>query len=217
MAYNQNQPKPQSDLKYSIPLNHHRMKILAILRSNLSTFAKEFVGIASRGRVSPENTDIKDENYISGELTFFLNSVDESGYIFQFQAVGPDILVRHFDSLMHSPALFLIEAKRLPPTSSNDYVKKGIGRFKKEEHGKQYDIAAMLGYVQENNFNHWFDKVNSWVTALISDKNENPKWTTGDKIREVRTTDVGEYKSEHSRITKNPIMLYHFWINLCNN
>jgi len=201
------------NLDFSVERGYHQVKILEILRNNLPKFSEDFVNVP----VTSLNQNTNFENYISQELSFFLNN-RENGYIFGFQAIGPDILVRQFGAGVHGPTLFLIEAKRLPtPKRSNDYVKTGIGRFKKEEHGKQYSVAAMLGYVQENDFDHWYGEVNSWIIALISDKGENPRWTMEDQICKIQITDIGEYKSIHSRITERPITLHHFWINLCNN
>jgi len=212
MFFKQERSEIQSDLDYSIKRGFHQTEILAFLRNNLPGFSKDF-----RNQVATQNVDIYLEDYISQELQFFLNNkVEQSGYLFGFQAKGPDIFVRQFGVRVHGLTLLFIEAKRLPSTSSQDYVKTGIGRFKKEEHGKQHDVAAMLGYVQKEDFNHWHNEVNSWIMALISDENENPRWTKEEQINNVQITDIGEYQSTHCRITKEPITLHHFWLNLCN-
>jgi len=211
MFFKQEQSDIQKDLDYSIKKGLHQIRILTLLRNNLSGFSKDFETL-----IANQDVNINLEDYISQELQFFLNNkVKQSGYLFGFQAKGPDIFARQLGGGVHSLTLLFIEAKRLPSTSSQDYVKTGIGRFKKEIHGKEHDVAAMLGYVQENDFSHWFTKVNSWIRALISDKNEKPRWTHKEQIYEIRTTDIGEYRSTHCRITEKPITLYHFWINLC--
>jgi len=215
MFFEQEQPEIQENLDYSIEKGCHQTKILDFLRNNLSEFSRDF---NTPTATLEQDIDINREDYISQELQFFLfNKVEQSGYVFVFQAKGPDILARQFGAKIHSPILLFIEAKRLPSTSSQDYVKTGIGRFKKEKHGKQHDVAAMLGYVQEKDFSHWHNEVNCWITALISDKNENPGWTKEEQINKVQITDIGEYQSIHRRISKEPIKLHHFWINLCNH
>lgn len=190
----------------------HRRRILSFLRSNLSDFSNDYkTSVTSLN----QSNEIKLENDISKELSFFLNNmIEDSGYVFGFQAVGPDILVRQYRAKMHSDALFFIEAKRLPPTSDKDYVTTGIGRFKEEKHGKRHDVAAMLGYVQEDDFNHWHGKVNSWIEDLIPATDKELKWENQDKLKKVKVTEIGEYSSKHSRISKGPITLHHFWINL---
>ena len=141
MFFKQERSDIQKDLDYSIEKGFHQTRILAFLRNNLSGFSKDF-----KASIATQDANINLEDYISQELSFFLNNkVNQSGYLFGFQATGSDILVRQFGVGIHGLTLLFIEAKRLPPTSSRDYVKTGIGRFKKEEHGKGHDIAVMLG------------------------------------------------------------------------
>ena len=214
MHYEQSKPGVYKDLDYSVESNHHIKKILGFLRNHLVGFAKDFVRTVNKK--SADNIDINYENYISGELSTFLNNnVNQSGYIFCFRAEGPDILVYQFPHQVHIPELFVMEAKRLY-RESKDYVSSGIGRFKNKEHGKNHDIAAMLGYVQKEDFNYWHGKVNSWIDDLIANPNDCIGWSEQDKITIIQVSEFGEYKSTHSRIKINPITLYHFWINLCN-
>ena len=213
MFFEQNEPDIQRGLDYSIKPGCHQIKILAFLRNNLPEFSKDF-----RTPMTTQNVNTHLEDYISQELQFFLNNkVEQSGYLFGFQAKGPDIFARQFGADVHGLMLLFIEAKRLPPTSVQDYVKTGIGRFKREEHGKQHSVAVMLGYLQEKDFNHWCDKINSWIMALICNTSENPRWTKEEQINKIQITDIGEYQSTHSRIKEKPITLHHFWINLCDN
>ena len=123
-------------------------------------------------------------------------------------------MVYQFPHIVHTPELFVIEAKRLPPTSSRDYVKTGIRRFKTEEHGKPHELAAILGYIQDKDSSYWHKIVNSWIDTLISDADDTPKWIEQDKIRRIKVTDLAEYESKHSRVSKNPITLHHLWIML---
>lgn len=208
----------QSNLNYSLEQRSHQKKILELLRINLPKFAKEFTNADSCALAQNIGIDIDDENYISGQLSTFLNNnVNDIGYIFGFRAVGPDIWVHQFPHLVHRPELFVAEAKRLR-TGSNDYVSSGIERFKEEKHAKLHDNAAMLGYVQEKDFDHWHNKVNSWIDIKISKGgDDNITWTQADKVNVVQVTDIGEYRSTHSRIKREPITLHHFWLNFCNN
>ena len=212
MMSKQNASDTRKNLDFSIASKLHQKKILELLRNNLPGFTREF-----RKYATPDLFQESYENYISSELSMFLNNkVSESGYILGFHASGPDLLVYQCPHRVHTSELFVIEAKRLPPTSSQDYVRTGIGRFKREEHGKEHDIAAMLGYIQDKDFEHWHKEVNSWIEVLIATPNENPRWMEQDKLRSIRLADVGQYDSTHSRINENPITLYHFWVPLFN-
>jgi hypothetical protein len=207
-----------SDLEFSTTPNLSQKKILSFIKNSLPEITKKLTKEALSQSVDLTNMC---ENKISSEIQRLLNDKlreANSDYTFTFkESRGPDILIYASPYTAFSEILFVIEAKRLPPTSSQDYVKTGIGRFKKEEHGKKHDIAAMLGYVQEEDFDHWYSKVNSWIKALISDTSENPRWTQKEQIREIQITDIGEYQSTHLRINENRITLYHLWINLCNH
>ena len=134
----------QRDLDYSIETGCHQIRILTFLKNKLPEFSREFKA-SPPAEVLKQDVDIEFENYISQELQVFLNNnVIQSGYLFGFQAIGPDIFVRQFGVGIHGLTLLFIEAKRLRSKSSNDYVKTGIRRFKREEHGKQHNIAVML-------------------------------------------------------------------------
>jgi len=214
MDSKQREFKISSDLKFSIPLGFHREKIIRFISENLSAFSVEFVNSDAVARAR----EIKKEDYISQELSLFLNNmVATGGYLFTHQSIGPDIFVRQFGASVHSLILLYIEAKRLYAAGKKNYVESGIGRFKREEHGKQDDIAIMLGYMQEKTFSYWENKVNLWIGELINDQSQNPKWESQDKLTIVKISDVANYKSSHSRVEKKPIILYHFWINLCRN
>jgi hypothetical protein len=213
MHYEQSKPDIKNDLIYSLESGHHRRSILSFIRENIIE--------VSRILLVKANVNISTfcEDDISREITNLLNDKlrELSGYLFRFEAKsGPDILIFASPYIAFSEPLFIIEAKRLPPTSSRDYVSSGIGRFKNKEHGKNHDIAAMLGYVQKEDFNYWHGKVNSWIDDLIANPNDFIGWSEQDKITIIQVSDFGEYKSTHSRIKINPITLYHFWINLCH-
>ena len=213
MHYEQSKPDIKNDLIYSLESGHHRKSILSFIRENIVDVSSILLGKANI------NISTLYEDDISREITNLLNDKlrELSGYLFRFEAKsGPDILIFASPYIVFSEPLFFIEAKRLPPTSSRDYVNSGIGRFKNKEHGKNHDIAAMLGYVQKEDFNYWHGKVNSWIDDLIANPNDCIGWSEQDKITIIQVSEFGEYKSTHSRIKINPITLYHFWINLCN-
>ncbi len=122
---------------------------------------------------------------------------------------------------------FAIEAKRLPTPGhkrEKEYVVGherqcgGIERFKKEIHGKNLKFAAIIGYIQEKNGNHWFLKINEWIGELIT---SNPAfWKKDDRLIKQNTKPKGldKFISKNFKSDDNGqeefINLFHFWISL---
>jgi len=217
MFYEQNKIEIYKNLDFSVESGCHQIKILAFLQNNLSGIFKQLIEGANTCKIVLSESY---EDNISREIVNLLNDKlrESSDFLFRWESnKGPDILIFASPYKAFSKKLFVIEAKRLPPTSTQDYVRTGIGRFKREKHDQDGNIAAMLGYVQEDDFDHWYNKINSWINTLIPDENENPRWTADEQLSKIQTTEIGEYMSTHPRITKKPITLYHFWLNFCNS
>jgi hypothetical protein len=126
-----------------------------------------------------------------------------------------------FDTLMP------IECKRLPTPAGTDRDEReyvfsgksstgGIQRFKAGHHGAVHKLGAMIGYVQEGNFNEWKNKVAGWINALI--KLNITGWTSADLPRPLREDEVHRIsvlKSVHTRgETLSDIELRHLWIQM---
>lgn len=127
-------------------------------------------------------------------------------------------------------SFFKIEAKRLGKLKKEreqEYVvgrfegKKyldsgGIERFKKGIHGGKLKHAALIGYVQLHDFNHWFNAVNGWITDLSKAKPEF--WSEHELLENERSSsELSTYISSHLREqkgVKDEIKLHHFWIDL---
>lgn len=122
---------------------------------------------------------------------------------------------------------FSIEAKRLPTPGQNrerEYVighnkpNGAIERFKKGIHGKNLNYAAVIGYVQNEDFDYWFLKVNGWIEELI--KASPTEWMADDKLRKIAEPNdqLAKYESDNIRIpaksSSDKIRLFHFWITL---
>ncbi len=139
-------------------------------------------------------------------------------YKYKSSSRSVDIGVIHEESF---EAFFVIEAKRLPPTNTKDYVQGktgGIERLKKGYHGQGLFVSAMLGYVQKNGFKYWHSQVNSWIDNLNLNSNDAITWCEKDRLRKVESSeDMGLYTSTHSRPDQKSISLYHFWLNMVNN
>ena len=113
MFLEQSGPDIRDTLEYSLEKHQHQKKILSFLRSNLPETTKKLVGAAG--------ADLSDfrEDDITREIPNLLNEKlrESSGYLFRFEArSGPDILIFAAPYQPFSKPLFVVEAKRLPPT-----------------------------------------------------------------------------------------------------
>jgi len=124
---------------------------------------------------------------------------------------------------------FVIEGKRLPApaktrereyvTGEEDKITGGIQRFKTGDHGSTFDTAAVIGYVQKNNFEYWLNTINEWIANLS--KNSTRKgisWGNDDMLESVSSEKkVSMMVSVNKRSPNNcnkPITLYHLWVDL---
>lgn len=201
---------------FSFRANATQRAILQYVRTWLPLFLEWIKGCFSAA--TPEDD-------LSRELNlFFQRKAKTTDLLFNFdRKKGSDFSVRVDNMAPNAPPIFLMEAKRLPPTSTRDYVHHhakpgGISRFKLEKPGFGDHLAygTMIGYVQKRDFDHWFKKVNSWVDDLIESSDDSGlKWNMEDRLVSTRhSTSIAEYHSCHSRITKAPIRLTHFWLNV---
>ena len=163
------------------------------------------------------------EDEISRELCSFLQS-KANDLLFRFnekKGVDFQILIKPF--ILWAKPIFMIEAKRLPPTNPRDYVQGrtgGIERFKREHEGFILDRShcAMVAYIQQHAFEHWFEHINQWLIELIAN-NENYDgfdWEESDKLVAIasNTDNVARYVSNHSRKTLARLTINHFWLDM---
>lgn len=121
--------------------------------------------------------------------------------------------------------LFPIECKRLPtPTGNNrderEYVTNepnttgGIFRFKFSHHGAAHNFGAMIGYVQNEDFDVWFARINGWIRALAAQTNSN--WNVEDILENVSNDplrNIRILRSSHQRPNNlENIELRHLWV-----
>jgi hypothetical protein len=170
------------------------------------------------------------ENTLNTKLAEFLSNLESKDLIinnlrFSFtnqpassSQYTSDIGVCLMDKLSSSEYLFYLEGKRLPARDKKherEYVcgkLGGIQRFKENKHGKNLPSSAMVGYVQKETFNVWQDKINNWIDDLI--ESEDSLWNDSDKIV-IFNNRNDKFSSKHNRIDGNePIILYHYWIDL---
>ncbi len=204
------QQNHQTEIDFNIETNVSQKKVISILKNKLPEF------LLSR---NIESTYGEDD--ISQEISIYLSaecSKDDFDLIFQYKykksrrSVDIGVVITG-----QYEAFFVIEAKILSTEKRKEYVcgnYGGIERFKREHHGKNLPISAMLGYVKSENVSHWHKKVNKWIDELINKDDDSINWNENDKLKTIKSKSMPQYVSEHSRVTETPIKLYHFWLVL---
>lgn len=199
--------------------------------ANFLAFKKE-EELAKKASGEMKKDKLISETDISNSLDSFLNfELPNSPFEFHFKYEAKvteknertDIGVI---SKTHNKYLTIcfIEAKRLPTDKigsirEKEYVQNGIERFKSNKHGKKLPFSLMVGYIQQENANHWHTKINDWIAEQIRESsNRNISWANEDMlVKDLTFKDDGKitkYSSKHLKNTSEKITLYHYWINL---
>ena len=119
-------------------------------------------------------------------------------------------------------AFFVIEAKRLDTRLNKAREKEyiigklgGIERFKNQKHGGELSHVGMIGYMQTDNFDSWFAKINSWIEEEIkAPTSDDLIWEEHEKLKSDKKSKLfNTYLSQHRCKTKD-ISMYHIWIDL---
>lgn len=120
--------------------------------------------------------------------------------------------------------LYTVEAKRLPTGNGREkeYVhglfksgspSGGIQRFKTGDHGYGLSKSALLGYVEENDFTHWYDIINKWIVDKAA---ESIKWDENEQLQklEVDSTQNCSISRSFAYRSTDSIELFHLWIKI---
>jgi len=214
--------------------------LVKLIENNIIGFREELKNAIFEYK---ENDDLKkeqleNEDDVTTILRRFLSDLD-STFDFELQTKAPeknektDIgILRKYSKPRHIP-FCIIEAKRLPTpfysgSQETEYVcyknvKKqgGIERFKTGKHGNKLPISLMIGYIQKENANHWYTKVNEWITEqILKSSNDGISWINEDMLSKdlVFKDDeiITKYTSDHLKSNSEKIKLYHYWIDLMN-
>jgi hypothetical protein len=122
-------------------------------------------------------------------------------------------------------SFFSIEAKRLPSPKAirkREYVigeekpRGGIERFKKGIHGKKLDKAAIIAFIQKEDFDYWLVKINEWISELVV--SQSSIWKEDDKLVKMASIyELAKFTSHNFRgisSKEDYIDLLHFWIKV---
>ncbi len=135
-------------------------------------------------------------------------------------------LIRGETYSIYKPFL-VMEGKRLPAPkksrereyiSGGEKATGGIQRFKLGLHGKEHNVAIMLGYIQQDTPQEWLPKINSWINELAD--SDSAMWSKTEilsALQPQKPRGRTRATSTHSRIPgcrSKQIHLHHFWIAL---
>jgi hypothetical protein len=196
-------------------------------------------------RDDPNRVDEPSERKLNSQLSKFLDCQAREYFpMFRFDheepqqgnrsidiSVSPEtkMVIEARTYTIYDPVL-VIECKRLPAPSSErkkEYVTGqspnkitgGIQRFKLGLHGAKHDLAAMVGYIQDQIDEGWIDTINKWIKELVAKPIGDGCVWSNDEILHLCEynilTGVGKCKSKHWRSTNNrKIEIYHLWISM---
>ena len=144
-----------------------------------------------------------------------------------FKSKGyPDFYFHNLEEGKHTPALFVVESKRLP-APSNDREKEyvigeslkrnglkecngGIERFKIEKHGLGLSQCGMIGFLERENYKFWMITINGWIDELAI---SNEEWDPSEILNNIETkADYSYSLSLVMRKFSNNLKLHHLWV-----
>ena len=149
-----------------------------------------------------------------------------------FAAFGTYTYAKMYNKKGEEFPLIKFEAKRLsstlPRKREREYVigeyenglqiknSGGIERFKTLRHGKDVMHSAIIGYVQTNTFDHWFQKINGWIKEEIDNPNDSTlEWDTDDYlISNGSSNNLCRHLSKPKRKELEQLRMHHIWVNL---
>ena len=121
--------------------------------------------------------------------------------------------------------LYSVEAKRLPTgtgTRKKEYVTGyylkskspcgGILRFKTGDHGYGLTESALIGYIEENTFDHWYITINGWIRE---EAGKIGSWATNECLKNLAKDESGAFARCYSvarRSSLPNIKLFHLWV-----
>lgn len=102
--------------------------------------------------------------------------------------------------------------------NSRDMPQGGVQRFKLERHGSFCNTASIIGFIQKENFNYFYNQINSWIEELKNNNDiDNSDWSNDKCLefkRKTNTEKTLHYISEHARIKLKNITINHLWIDI---
>ncbi len=211
------------------PLNAQFKAVVNFLKAHLPQFVKSIL-----------KTDIYNENGLNSRLARFITNAASNEVFFAVResmedetqgsspAVDIGIYLSVRDIQIDPPLITVFEGKRLttklPKKRTREYVighEKdgkhikcgGIERFKLSIHGKKFNNAGMIGYLQDGVPDNWQSKINSWIRDLCNQPFKLA-WSECEQLTKKETDGhITEYFSNVNR-ADSELHLTHLWIDI---
>lgn len=135
----------------------------------------------------------------------------------------PDFYFHKIEEGYYNKPIIVWESKMLNTHTKKERKKEyvvgnnnngGIERFKNEKHGKGLNECGLLGFVEDETFEHWNTQINGWIEDLSTTNNNWHK----DEILCI-TEPHNDYYLLKSKVhrTSNELNLTHLWITVYKN
>ncbi|OGU07873.1 MAG: hypothetical protein A2X82_15850 [Geobacteraceae bacterium GWC2_55_20] len=191
---------------------------------------------------SAQQENINNENGLNRRLARFITNIADNHdlpYFAQTESMEDEtrgdspatdfgIHLKIDDISVDPPKIALFEGKRLSGHTGSSRRREyvighekngrhvpcgGIERFKCSLHGRDFRYAGIIGYIQEETPDYWYQQLNSWISELTSQE-EAPRWSHEEQLSPICTS---ELLSESASIVirkADKLHLTHLWINL---
>ncbi len=132
----------------------------------------------------------------------------------------PDFYFHAIEKGKTNEPLFVVESKILPaPPPKNrktEYVlgdnkNGGIERFKIEKHGKGLNECGIVGFIKQEGFEFWKNKVNDWIDNLAKD---DIFWSSDEMLKVDKISTHYSFLQSIAHREIDDIFIYHFWIKI---
>ncbi|MEQ8172958.1 MAG: hypothetical protein ABRQ38_29005 [Candidatus Eremiobacterota bacterium] len=214
--------------------NYHQEPKISIPKGKTISFIvktiKEVPAYFISALKNPEITQPLNENKLTQILVEQINAVlykkelsisaqNQYNDLFYSTKGIPDIYFSEIEKGKTNKPLFIVESKILPAPPpkirEKEYVigenkNGGIERFKIERHGKGLNECGLVGFVENDSFDFWKNKVNGWINDI---SNDDDFWNEDETVIMKENTNISAFlHSIAHRKEANDLLLYHFWI-----
>ncbi|MBP7281686.1 MAG: hypothetical protein KBA66_08930 [Leptospiraceae bacterium] len=223
MIIDENETTAQNTDQFTFPKGTSVNKFVKCIRETSDYFLSALSGHPNKGKLNENSLTqlfVTQLNiYISNDYPFLAQTQYSDTY---YGSKGvPDFFFHKRELGKDSPALFVVEAKRLPSqTFEKEYVigktnNGGIERFKIEKHGIGLTKCGILGFVEKDTFDDWKERINHWIEEQV---NTDSNWSAKERLDPFfhfkSEGDVQLFAHLISNVIKaKPLELHHFWIN----
>jgi hypothetical protein len=167
-----------------------------------------FIGEAIEGKLNDGNTDERFDRYFLNEEKF-ISSQRRTGKA----RLRLDIVIQYSGSKPRP--VYIFEAKRLRKGSHSigGYTgQDGMQCFIDGRYASQYPEAAMIGYLQSDDYSYWEQELNR---KFNQDTDNKLQLNSELSQIEIISSLPHEYFSQHQRVSGNSIIIYHIFLDCC--